>query len=35
MKENMSYQRRQDGQEDGESCWVGGELGDRRNQQAG
>lgn len=31
----MSYQCRQDGQEDGESCRVGGELRDRRHQQAG
>lgn len=29
------YQCRQDGQEDGESCRVGGKLRDRRHQQAG
>lgn len=35
VRECVSYQRGQDGQEDGESRRVGGELCDRRHQQAG
>lgn len=35
VRECVSYQRWQDGQEDGESCRVGGKLCDRRHQQAG